>query len=154
MPLLEKLILTMILAASVVFAVTAMEIRPPARMFPLVISVFTAAFSAAALVKAFARPLTPPIFPAHRGRVVLIAVAGFAAYVLALPLGFVPVTLAFLFLGYLFLSPERTARVVISAAVISCAATAFTWLCFDYWLGVNLPAQFSLINLWPGATRL
>lgn len=154
MPFFEKLIVAMIVAASIVFSVQSMDIRPPARSFPLVVSVLTGVFSTVALIRTFSRPLTTPAFFAGRGGVVLISVAGFAAYVLALPFGFIPSTLAFLFVSYLFLMPERSARSVLSAAAVSVAATTFTWLCFRYWLGVNLPTSVSLTIPWLGATRL
>lgn len=154
MPFLEKLILAMILGASMVFAVQSVDIRPPARSFPLFVSVLTGTFAALALLRAFSHPLTFPAFLAGRGVVVLISVVGFAAYVLALPFGFIPSTLAFLFFSYLFLTPVRSVRSTLSAAAVAVAATAFTWLCFSYWLGVNLPTSVSLTIPWLGATRL
>lgn len=154
MQILEKALLALILLASVVFAVQALDIRPPARMFPLVVSVLTAALAAFALARSFARPLTPPIFPAGRAGLVMASAAGFLGYVLILPIGYITSTLAFLFLGYLYLMPVRTPRAVLAAAAVAIAATAFTWLCFSYWLGVNLPAFVSLPIPSPAATRL
>jgi hypothetical protein len=154
MPVLEKAVLALILVASVVFAVQSLDIRPPAQSFPLVVSVLTGTLAAFALARSVARPLSPPIFFAGRAGLVLASAAGFVGYVLILPIGYITSTLAFLFLGYLYLMPERTPRSILIAAAVALAATAFTWLCFSYWLGVNLPAFVSLPIPSPDATRL
>lgn len=153
MRILEKLLLAFIVAASIVFAVHAAGIRPPARSFPLFVSVLTGSLAALALARSVVTPLAAPLFFAGRGAIVLASMAGFVAYVMILPIGYIPSTLVFLFASYLYLMPKRSVRTVLSAALVAIGATAFTWLCFSYWLGVNLPSTVSLPIPWPGATR-
>ncbi|MCR8726008.1 tripartite tricarboxylate transporter TctB family protein [Frigidibacter sp. ROC022] len=139
MPVLEKFILAAVIVLCALFAFQALEIKPPARAFPLFVSILTGAMAVLALARSVARPLTVPIFTGGTGRVVMTGAAGLVLYVVVLPVGYIPATLGFLFLGYVMLMQERSARSILAAALIALAATGFTWLCFAYWLGVNLP---------------
>lgn len=139
MAALEKVLLVVVIVFCAVLAVQSMGIRAPARTFPLVVTGLTGAMAAYALARSAFRPMTVPIFGQGRGHYLLAGVAGLVGYVLAMSVSYLAATLVFLFAGYLYLMPERSMRGVAVAACVALAATAFTWLCFSYWLGVNLP---------------
>ena len=139
MPLLEKILLAVIICFCGLLLVEALDINPPARTFPLVVTGLAGALAAFALVRSVARPLTGPVFPPRRGHVVFAGAAGLVVYAVAMSVSYLAATLAFLFIGYVFLMPQRSAKSVSTAAIVAVATTAFTWLCFSYWLGVNLP---------------
>lgn len=139
MAALEKVLLVVVIVFCAVLAVQSMGIRAPAQTFPLVVTGLTGAMAAYALARSAFQPITAPIFGQGRGHYLLAGVAGLVGYVLAMSVSYLAATLVFLFAGYLYLMPERSIRSVAVAACVALAATAFTWLCFSYWLGVNLP---------------
>jgi len=138
MTVLERLVLAIVIGFCVVLSIQALDIKPPARTFPLFASCFTGAMAAVALARSFFRPPKDTNNPAAGGKHVLVGATGLIAYGLAMSVSYVAATVVFLFLGYVFLMPNRTLSGVITAACTTVVTTGFTWLCFSYWLGVNL----------------
>lgn len=138
MAILEKLLLACVVAFCGVLMLQSLEIRAPARIFPLVLTGLTGALAAIALARSAFASLPQPIEGPARGKVVLVGAAGLIAYAAAMSVSYLAGTLVFLFLGYLYLMPERTLRGVLTAACVALLTTGFTWLCFSFWLGVNL----------------
>lgn len=138
MAVLEKILLACIVVFCSVLALQSLEIRPPARIFPVYLTGLTGALAAVALARSVFVSSPQPITGPARGQVVLVGAAGLIAYALAMSVSYLAGTLAFLFLGYLYLMPDRTLRGATTAACVALLTTGFTWLCFSYWLGVNL----------------
>lgn len=136
---LELALLCAVSALCVVLMVEAWGIRPPSHIFPLAVLGLTLLFTLLALIKAMFGPLDVRLFEPGQGRVVLIAAAGFVAFVIALQVHYLIASAGFLFLGYLFLQERRSTKSILAAAVVAAATTGFTWLVFVIWLGVNLP---------------
>lgn len=139
MKVLEKVLLGTVVALCAVLLVQATGIKAPAGTFPLFVTGATGLLAAYALVRSFLRPVAEPFLPSGTGATVLAGAGGLVAYVATMTLGYLVATPVFLFVGYLFLMPRRTPRSMLVAAAVAIAMTAFTWLCFSYWLGVNLP---------------
>ena len=139
MQALEKIILALVVVFCTTIAVQSLGIKPPARAFPLFVSILTGTMAAVAFIRAINKPLTNPVFDEGMGSIVAAGTAGLVVYIIAMSFSYIAATLVFLFAGYVFLRPDRTPRAMLVAAGVSIAATAFTWLCFSYWLGVNLP---------------
>ncbi len=136
---LEKALLALVVAFCTVMTWQAWGIKPPAWTFPVFTGVLTAALAVWALVRSLTRPMAGPVFPDGSAQVVMAGMAGLVGYVSLLKFSYLAATPLFLFLGYLYLMPERNTRSIVIAAIIAAATTGFTWLCFAYWLGVNLP---------------
>jgi len=135
----DKVLLGAVVVFCGVLLFQAIDIKAPAGTFPVFVTATTGALAMFALGRAFLRPITEPFLPAGAGAIVLAGAIGLVVYVTAMTASYLVATPLFLFAGYLFLMPQRTIRSVALAAVVAVAMTAFTWLCFAYWLGVNLP---------------
>ncbi|WP_323766301.1 tripartite tricarboxylate transporter TctB family protein [Marinovum sp.] len=139
MSVLEKALLALVVVFCAALTWEAWAIKPPAWSFPVFTGVLTAALAGWALVHSRTRPMGGPIFSEGSAGTVMAGMAGLVGYVLLLRVSYLAATPVFLFLGYLYLLPERTLRSIAIAAIIAVATTGFTWLCFAYWLGVDLP---------------
>nr|WP_306265521.1 tripartite tricarboxylate transporter TctB family protein [Pararhizobium sp. IMCC3301] len=138
MAVFEKIILAIVIAFCGVLVVQSIGIKPPARTFPLFVSGLTGILAAFALGRSVVQPLTDSGIPQNRMKTIVLAAAGLIAYGLMMSVNYLAATVVFLFFGYVFLMPESTLKGVITAACVTLATTGFTWLCFSYWLGVNL----------------
>ncbi len=135
---LEKIILAIVIGFCGVLVVQSMSIKPPARTFPLFVTGLTGIMAVFALGRSVVQPLADSSIPQNRIKTILVGAAGLITYGLMMSVNYLAATVVFLFLGYVFLMPERTLKGVITAACITLATTGFTWLSFSYWLGVNL----------------
>lgn len=139
MAALEKILLASVVVLCGVLAFQSLSIRPPARIFPLITTGLTGALAAFALVRCLLQSPAEPTPGPARWQVILVGAAGLLVYALLMSVSYLAATLVFLFLGYLYLMPKRSVRAMVTAASVSLVTTGFTWLCFSYWLGVNLP---------------
>lgn len=139
MAALEKILLASVVVLCGVLALQSIGIRPPARTFPLFVTGLTGALAAFALARSLVQSPAESTIGQARGQTILIGAAGLLAYAMLMSVSYLAATLMFLFLGYMYLMPKRSARGTVTAACVSLLTTGFTWLCFSYWLGVNLP---------------
>lgn len=139
---LDLVLMGIVLGVLAVLIGEAAAISPPANVFPLTVLGISGALVVTGLVRSVLRlrqghgedvqpqPVNAPV--------VLAVVVGLVAYGLLISLSYVGATVAFLFAAYLLLSPRHKPRDIVVSALAAVLVTAFTYVCFAIWLGVNL----------------